>query len=219
MHEVTARIRDLCVDYGPLPALNGVNLDLHHGQITALIGPSGGGKSTLLRALAGHLPDHASTRGEVGTEEPIRGPMVTQLPRTGSQRLGTWIGDDRALDAVGLSSGTAHARLRDLTLPERQLAAVARLIAAAPPLWLLDQPTSALDAEGTARIEELLWDARNHHTLLLVTHDLVQARRASDRCAVMLSGEVIEHASTAEIFVTPKDPRTAAFVEGRSAVP
>ncbi|TNE92156.1 MAG: ATP-binding cassette domain-containing protein [Deltaproteobacteria bacterium] len=215
MDEAAARIRGLRVGFGTVRALSGVDLDLARHRITALIGPSGAGKSTLLRSLAGALPEHATTDGEVHTTDPIRGPWVSQLPQTGALRVGAFVGDDAALEAVGLPRGTRHARMRDLTVPERQLAAVARLVAAAPPLWLLDQPTSALDAEGTARVEEILWDARGKHTVLLVTHHLPQARRASDRTCLLMAGRVVEVADTAKLFVTPKDRRTAAFVEGR----
>lgn len=215
MAELVARIRGLSVSYGDVAALRNLDLDLPEGQITAVIGPSGAGKSTLLRSLAGALPDHASTEGEVATRRPLRGPWVPQLPPVGAARVEEWVTDPKALDAVGLAPSVGHARLHDLTIPERQLVSLAVVVGAAPPIWLLDQPTSALDEEQTDRVEELLWEARARHAVLLVTHDLSQVRRASDRACLLVGGRLVECADTATMFVTPRDERTAAFVEGR----
>ena len=64
-------------------------------------------------------------------------------------------------------------------------------------------------------MEELLWDLRGQFTILIVTHNMAQARRASDECAFMLLGELIEHETTEEIFVTPRNRKTADYIEGR----
>ena len=81
----------------------------------------------------------------------------------------------------------------------------------------MDEPASALDVEGTRAIEELMFELRGRYTILIVTHNMAQARRASDECLFMLLGEVVEHSRTGDLFLTPRDPRTAEYIEGRYA--
>jgi phosphate transport system ATP-binding protein len=69
--------------------------------------------------------------------------------------------------------------------------------------------------EGTRAIEELMWTLRGRYTIVIVTHNMAQARRASDECVFMLLGEIIEHRRTEDLFLHPKDPRTAEYIEGR----
>jgi phosphate transport system ATP-binding protein len=79
----------------------------------------------------------------------------------------------------------------------------------------MDEPCSALDVEGTRAIEELMFALRGRYTIVIVTHNMAQARRASDECIFMLLGELIEHARTKDLFLTPKNPKTAEYIEGR----
>jgi phosphate transport system ATP-binding protein len=81
----------------------------------------------------------------------------------------------------------------------------------------MDEPASALDVDGTKAIEELIFELKGRYTIVIVTHNMAQARRASDECIFMLLGEVIEHRRTEELFLNPKDPKTAEYVEGRYA--
>lgn len=110
-------------------------------------------------------------------------------------------------------------RLRDyateLSLEQQQKLCIARLIPVKPILLLMDEPCSALDPKGTEAVEELIWELRGEYSILLVTHNMAQARRASDECAFMLMGKLIEHAATDEMFVTPKHQETADYIEGR----
>ena len=76
-------------------------------------------------------------------------------------------------------------------------------------------PCSALDAEGTAAIERLMDGLREKYTIVIVTHNMAQARRISDECIFMLLGEVIEHGHTAEVFLRPRRKETERYVEGR----
>jgi phosphate transport system ATP-binding protein len=103
----------------------------------------------------------------------------------------------------------------DLSLEAQQKLCIARLLPVKPRLLLMDEPCSALDPKATAAVEELIWKLRGDYTILIVTHNMAQARRASEECVFMLLGEVIEHGATAEMFVTPKSPRTADYIEGR----
>ncbi|MBC8872376.1 MAG: phosphate ABC transporter ATP-binding protein [Planctomycetes bacterium] len=102
-----------------------------------------------------------------------------------------------------------------LTLEQRQKLCIARLLPLKPRVILMDEPCSALDAEGTEKIENLLDTLRDKYTVVIVTHNMAQARRASDECMFMLMGKLIEHDKTTEVFLNPKDERTEMYIEGR----
>ena len=103
----------------------------------------------------------------------------------------------------------------DLSLEEQQKLCIARLLPVKPEILLMDEPCSALDPEATEAVEELLWRLAGAYTILIVTHNMAQARRASNECIFMLMGRVIEHGLTDELFVTPEDQQTADYIEGR----
>jgi phosphate transport system ATP-binding protein len=102
-----------------------------------------------------------------------------------------------------------------LQLEQQQKLCIARLLPLKPRIILMDEPCSALDVEGTRAIEELMFSLRGRYTMLIVTHNMAQARRASDECIFMLLGEMIEHSRTEELFLAPKHPKTAEYIEGR----
>ncbi len=102
-----------------------------------------------------------------------------------------------------------------LSLEEQQKLCIARLLPLKPSVLLMDEPCSALDPAGTEAVEELIWQLRGEYTIVLVTHNMAQARRASDTTVFMLMGRVVEHRDTAALFVTPQDQRTADYIEGR----
>ncbi len=102
-----------------------------------------------------------------------------------------------------------------LSLEEQQKLCIARLLPVKPRLLLMDEPCSALDPKGTEAVEELIWDLRGKYTILIVTHNMAQARRASEECIFMLMGKVVEHGDTGRMFVTPQHRETANYIEGR----
>ena len=102
-----------------------------------------------------------------------------------------------------------------LQLEQQQKLCIARLLPLKPELILMDEPCSALDAESTRGIEELMLTLAGRYTIVIVTHNMAQARRVSDECIFMLLGEIIEHSRTADLFLTPKDSRSADYIEGR----
>jgi phosphate transport system ATP-binding protein len=102
-----------------------------------------------------------------------------------------------------------------LQLEQQQKLCIARLLPLKPEIILMDEPCSALDVEGTRAIEELMFELKGHYTIVIVTHNMAQARRASDECIFMLMGELIEHSRTENLFLTPKNPKTAEYIEGR----
>jgi len=125
---------------------------------------------------------------------------------------------EKALSEVGLWEDLKD-RLDEkatvLQLEQQQKLCIARLLPLKPRIILMDEPCSALDVEGTRSIEELLFGLRGRYTILMVTHNMAQARRASDECIFMLLGEVIEHRRTEDLFLSPKNPKTAEYIEGR----
>jgi phosphate transport system ATP-binding protein len=125
---------------------------------------------------------------------------------------------ESALTEVGLwddLKDRLDMKATELQLEQQQKLCIARLLPLKPEIILMDEPCSALDVEGTRAIEELMWTLRGRYTLVIVTHNMAQARRASDECVFMLLGEVIEHRRTEDLFLTPRDRRTAEYIEGR----
>ena len=84
-----------------------------------------------------------------------------------------------------------------------------------PEILLLDEPCSALDPIGTERIEELLIELKKQYTIVMVTHNIQQAGRIADKTVFLLMGELVEQGTTAQVFTSPRDPRTEAFISGR----
>lgn len=110
-------------------------------------------------------------------------------------------------------------RLRDsavaLSGGQQQRLCIARALATRPAVLLLDEPTASLDPLSTQKVEELVYELRRDMTVVIVTHNMQQAARVSDRTAFMLSGELVELADTNSLFTTPGDPRTEAYITGR----
>ena len=106
-------------------------------------------------------------------------------------------------NALGLSGG------------QQQRLCIARALAVQPEVLLLDESTSALDPISTAKIEELIGQLKERYTVIMVTHNMLQALRISDKTAFFLLGEVVEAGDTDTIFSAPTDPRTADYVAGR----
>jgi phosphate transport system ATP-binding protein len=102
-----------------------------------------------------------------------------------------------------------------LSLEEQQKLCIARLLPVKPTVLLMDEPCSALDPKGTEAVEELIWGLSEDFTIVIVTHNMAQARRASHESIFMLMGKVVEHAATADMFVTPAKQETADYIEGR----
>jgi phosphate transport system ATP-binding protein len=125
---------------------------------------------------------------------------------------------EKALTEVGLWSDLKdrlHTRATGLQLEQQQKLCIARLLPLKPEIILMDEPCSALDVQGTRAIEELMFALKGRYTIVIVTHNMAQARRASDECVFMLLGELVEHRRTEDLFLTPKNPKTAEYIEGR----
>jgi tungstate transport system ATP-binding protein len=219
-------------------------LEIYAGEILALVGPSGAGKSTLLRHLnfleqptAGHLIFTPNSTGHIlnGTvpDLPIRRKVTTVfqkpvlLNRSVSAnvayglKLRGWHNKAiqavvaTALERVGLRH-LADAPARILSGGEAQRVALARAMVIEPLVLLLDEPTANLDPYNVKLIEEIIAEVNQnrHTTVVLVTHNVFQAKRLAHRTALLLDSRLIEIADTLTFFNTPQDPRTAAFVRG-----
>jgi len=108
-----------------------------------------------------------------------------------------------------------HKSAYSLSGGQQQRLCIARALAVDPEVLLLDEPCSALDPVSTAKIEDLLIELKQNCTIVIVTHNMQQAARVSDFTAFMLMGELIEFQATPQLFTTPSDPRTEAYITGR----
>ncbi len=125
---------------------------------------------------------------------------------------------ERSLRQAGLWDEVRD-RLREpateLSGGQQQRLCIARALATNPKVLLLDEPTASLDPLSTQKVEELVYELRGKVTVVIVTHNMQQAARVSDRTAFMLLGELVETAPTRKLFTTPSDPRTEAYITGR----
>ena len=121
------------------------------------------------------------------------------------RRAALWdeVKDRLRQSALGLSGG------------QQQRLCIARALATDPDVLLLDEPTASLDPISTQKVEELVYELRTEITVVIVTHNMQQAARVSDRTAFMLAGELIELTPTSQLFTTPSDERTEAYITGR----
>jgi phosphate transport system ATP-binding protein len=120
-------------------------------------------------------------------------------------RAGLWdeVKDRLKESAMGLSGG------------QQQRLCIARALATRPRVLLLDEPTASLDPLSSQKVEELVYKLRETMTVVIVTHNMQQAARVSDRTAFLLAGELVEFERTNELFTAPRDPRTEAYITGR----
>jgi len=145
---------------------------------------------------------------------------ITFAPRTFGIKKKSELNDivERSLKQAGLW-GEAKDRLRKnamgLSGGQQQRLCIARALAADPRILLMDEPTSALDPISTGIIEDLINELKKDYTIVIVTHNMQQATRISDKTAFFLLGEIIEYGVTEEIFTYPKDKRTENYITGR----
>ncbi len=232
-------LREVTVRYGARTVLSIDDLAIQRGEVLAVVGPSGAGKSTLLRLLNFLQPP---TTGEVSFDG-IPFSATKAAPLTVRRRVTTVFqhpvllkrsveanvayglrlrGERNSSDLVratladvGLAN-LAHQPARTLSGGEAQRVALARAMVLRPDALLLDEPTANLDPYNVALIEQIVAQLNRDHgtTIVLVTHNIFQARRLGQRVLFLLDGREVEIADAHTFFETPGDPRTAAFVRG-----
>lgn len=121
----------------------------------------------------------------------------------------------REVDLWSTVKDRLKSRATTLTLEQQQKLCIARLLPLKPDIILMDEPCSALDAEGIEKVETLIESLRDEYTVVIVTHNMAQARRATDECIFMLLGEIIEHSKTSEMFLNPQHEKTEMYIQGR----
>jgi len=239
MPETLYELRDITKRYGKRSVLRVDELDIYRGEILALVGPSGAGKSTLLRLLnfletpssgtirfhgqvfdATHQPPLAIRRRvttvfqrPVLLRRSVRANVAYGLRLRGERDANERI--DETLAQVGLAE-MAHLAARTLSGGEAQRVALARAMILQPDALLLDEPSANLDPYNVGLIESIARDLNREQgtTIVLVTHNIFQARRLANRVALLLDGRIIEVAETERFFTAPSDPRTGAFARG-----
>jgi tungstate transport system ATP-binding protein len=228
------QLRDLQHRYGTRTVLDLPAVDIERGEVLAVVGPSGSGKSTLLRLLQllesptqGLITcDGIPLNGRLPLEVRRRIATVFQHPalldRTVYDNVayGLRLRGERgereritqAIERVGLRD-LAQARARTLSGGEAQRVALARALVLNPAALLLDEPTANLDPYNVNLIEDII---RGHGstTVVLVTHNIFQARRLANRIGLLLGGQLIELNATDPFFSNPIDPRTRSFIGG-----
>lgn len=221
--------------------LDGLCLDASFSHVLALIGPSGGGKSTLLRVIAGlEHPDAGSVLVDgvtlPGDERALRKyraslgvvfqsynlfPHMTalsnvMLPLVAVHGVEEGKAERIAIEVLGRLGMADHAAKppSQLSGGQRQRVAIARALAPKPKLLLFDEPTSALDPEMTAEVLELMAGLRESGTpMLLVTHEMGFARKVADRVAFLAKGRVLEQGPAGEFFANPVSGEARRFLE------
>ena len=131
--------------------------------------------------------------------------QLDEIVETSLKNAAIWdeLKDRLKKSALGLSGG------------QQQRLCIARALAVKPEVLLMDEPTSALDPISTSKIEDLAMDLKNEYTIIMVTHNMQQAARISDKTAFFLLGEVVEYDETEKLFSTPQDKRTEDYITGR----
>jgi iron complex transport system ATP-binding protein len=221
------RARGVGVTLGGRPVLHDVDLEANPGEVLALLGPNGAGKSTLLKALAGLLPYEGRVEiddVDVASLSPrARAKRISYVPQRSLLRSALSVEEVVALgryvhggsfggmskndrDAIDHALDTAHADgLRDriftqLSVGEQQRVLLARALASDAPILLLDEPTASLDVgEGMAVLRLIRTLAARNHTLIVVLHDLADARSTTDRALLLKDGRVAEQGNTTEV--------------------
>jgi glutamate transport system ATP-binding protein len=226
--------------FGSLHVLRDIDLSIHRGEVVVVIGPSGGGKSTLCRSINRLEPiddgrilldgktlpaegkELAKLRSDVGmvfqSFNLFAHKTILQNVTLGSikvRKLGRNAAEQEAmklLERVGIAN-QAEKYPAQLSGGQQQRAAIARALAMKPKVMLFDEPTSALDPEMVNEVLEVMTDlAREGMTMIVVTHEMGFARRAANKVVFMADGQIVEENTPDEFFTNPRTDRAKDFL-------
>ena len=241
-NNILLKVNGLTKSYGDRVVLENIDTEIRKGEVVAIIGPSGCGKSTFLRSLnqmeeisSGSIlfdnveitssgVDINNIRRKIGMvfqqfnlfphmtvrENIMFAPVKLKIMSKAEAKKKA----DELLERVGLSD-KADMYPDMLSGGQKQRIAIARTLAMNPEVILFDEPTSALDPISTSRIEDLAIELKKEYTIVMVTHNMQQATRISDKTAFFLLGELIEYGDTEQLFSMPKQKKTEDYITGR----
>ena len=223
-------------------AVDGVTAHIKPSEVVVIIGPSGSGKSTYLRCLNGL---ESATSGKIEIEGVDLTSKKTDLNRVRREvgmvfQQFNLFPHKTVLENIVLAQQVVRKRKRSeaedkgrqllkkvgiaekesvypghLSGGQQQRLCIARAIATAPEILLMDEPCSALDPIATAQVEELIDELRQSFSVVIVTHSMQQAARVSQKTAFFHLGNLVEYDDTTKIFTNPEDPRTESYISGR----
>ena len=233
-------LKNLRIDYGTRSIVRDFTLDVRNGEMVALLGPSGAGKTTILKAIAGLLVpaggdiliDGQSVAGlppekrdaVMVFQKPLLFPFMNvaqniafglRMQGRSGRETGRHIGDILALTRL---DGLARRKVHELSGGQQQRVALARALVLKPSVLLLDEPLSNLDANLRQRMRELIQtiQSETQMTMLFVTHDQSEALMISHRVALLLEGRLRQVGQPRQLFYEPADPDVARFFGGKN---
>ena len=223
--ETILEMKNIVKDYSGFKAVYNVNFSMHKGEIVAIIGPSGSGKSTLLRCINGL---NSITSGQIelkGTTGMVFqhfnlfphmtcAENITYAPIKvkKEKKENAYEEAHKLLKMVGLES-KANVYPAHLSGGQKQRIAIARALAMKPDIMLFDEPTSALDPEITGEVLNVMkLLAKEHTTMIVVTHEMGFAKEVADRVIFMDGGVIVEEGTPKEIFDNPENERLISFL-------
>jgi len=251
--EVCINISNLNVSFDTTHVLKDITLDFQKNKVNCIIGPSGGGKSTLLRSL-NRMNDDAEKIKTSGTvnfnnQNILNGVKnLTQLrkdigmvfqspcvfPKSIVENVLFGIQQHKKLTKTEKKAITeknlkavalwpeVHNRLKDsgtsLSIGQQQRLCIARALAIAPKVLLMDEPTSSLDPIATRSIENLMEQLKEQYTVILVTHNIAQAKRISDHVFFICNGQLIESGAKNAFFNNPKKAQTISYLQDETCI-
>ena len=234
------QIEGASIAYGHDILFSNFNLQLRRGEIACISGSSGCGKTSLLNAILGFTPlkeGRITVNNIVSDKNSIDliRKQIAWIPQELALPL-EWVKDmiqlpfslkaNRAtpfsemqlfncFEELGLEEELYYKRVNEISGGQRQRMMIAVASMINKPLIIVDEPTSALDSGSTAKVEELIHELKEQYTIVIVTHNMQQAARVSDKTAFFYLGQMVEFDDTKKIFTNPEKVETQNYITGR----